>query len=164
MNAQAHRWITRIAAILLGLGAAATVPLYVSQLASFSGFSFLPLLGLFALICSLAGVIGAIWLWRFQPLGWWISAWFCLFTVFSALAPLVIFGQLPDLDPLQGSWLFVVCAALVYLLTPSARAAHRISSRWPTASVKILAAALLCVSIQFGYSAYFVARATWFSD
>jgi hypothetical protein len=159
----AHRWMSRVVAALIGVSAAANVLFNGSQLVGFGGWSFVLLLGLFALIFSFAGVVGAIWLWKFQPLGWWIAAWFCLFSLLSALAPFAIFGRLPELDTLQSGWLLAMGASLVYLFTPSARAAHRITAQWPKASVKIFGAGLLCVLLQFGYSAYFVARATWFS-
>jgi hypothetical protein len=119
-------------------------------------------LSLFAILCSLAGAWGAIEMWRFDPLGWWVAAWFCAFSVLGSLAPYLIFGRLPELDVLRTGWLLVLCVSLAYLLTPVARTFYRITPGWRTVSLGVLGAALLCVLILFAYPAYFVVRAKWF--
>ena len=156
----AHRWFARLVAATIGISAINSVLFNGSQL--IGGWSFVSLLPLFALFCSLVGVWGAIEMWRFRPLGWWIAAWFGMFSALSALAPLLILGGRPTLDALQIGWVLLLCVSLAYLFTPNAMTFYRISAGWRTASLGVLGAAVLCVVLLFAYPAYFVVRATWF--
>src|SRR5690349_6524282 len=112
------RWLSRLVAVTIGVTAIDSVLFTGSQLIGLSGWSFVLLVPLFVLLCSLAGVWGAIEMWRFDPLGWWVTAWFCVFSVLGSLAPYLIFGRLPELDALRTGWLLVLCVSLAFLFTP----------------------------------------------
>jgi hypothetical protein len=160
-----RQWLSRLLAILIGIDAAAGVLFGVWQLIPGLGvWSFLLLVGLFGLLCSVAGVLGAIGLWRSQRLGWWIAAWFCLFNVLGTFAPFAILGRRPEFDAFQAGWIVLLCSSIAYLFTPSVRAAYRITAAWPVAFLRILGVVLLCILLQLGYTVYIVVRATWFSS
>ena len=159
-----HRWAARLAAIVVGIAAADGVLVYGWQLLGFSGWSFLLLLGFVSLLCSLAGVLGAVGTWRFRSWGWWLAAWFCLFGILGALVPYAIFGRRLGLGLFQIGWVLALGAGLTYLLTPSVRGAYRITASLHAVLSRILGAALLCILVQFGYAAYVVVREAWFSS
>jgi hypothetical protein len=151
-------------AVVIGIVAIDGLLLNGLQLIGAGGWSFLLLLPLFSLLCSLAGAWSAYQMWCFRPLGWWVAAWYCIFGLLGTFAPSLIFGRFPDLGALQVVWLFLLCVSLAYLFTPSTMVFYRISAGWRRASVSVVGAALLCILVLFAYPAYFAVRATWFSN
>jgi len=121
-------------------------------------------LPLFALLCSLAGAWSAYQMWCFRPLGWWVAAWFCIFSLLGAFVPLLLFARLPQFDALQTGLLLLLCVSLAYLFARSTMSFYRISAGWRTASGGVVGAALLCVLVLFAYPAYFAVSARWFSN
>ena len=152
-------WVARLLAMLIGIDAALGVFFTGWQLMSFSGWSFLLLLGAFNLFCSVVGVLGAIGLWRFKWWGWWIAAWYFVFSVFGALAPFVVFPRWPEFDLVGGGWLLVCCMSLAYLFTASAWVAYRVAASRRMAAFRIIGAAALCTALQFG-----AVGATWLTN
>jgi hypothetical protein len=156
---RAHFLLSALVAAVIGTVAGANVLFNGSQVGGSGDIPLLVLIPLFATMCSLAGVLGAAGTLGFKRWGWWLAAWYCVFSIFAAVAPFIIFWRPPVSDALQTSWLLFAAGALVYLFMPSVRASYRVSASLRRASLVVVGAGLLCTLVLFAYPAYFAVRA-----
>lgn len=161
-DAIARPWISRTIAILIGIVGADGVLLYGAQLTTVGGSSFLLLLPLFALGCSLAGVLAAVGLWRFRWWGWWVGTWYGILSALVTLMPYVIFGRRAGGNVLVSVLLLLLAASVAYLFTPSVRASYRVTAGWRMVPLKVVGIALVCY-LLFLVPFVPAIMATWFS-
>ena len=154
-----HFLLSALIAVVIGTVAGANVLFNRSQVGGSGNIPLLVLVPFFATMCSLAGVLGAVGTLGFRRWGWWLAAWYCVFSIFAAVAPFIIFWQSPVSNALQTSWLIFAAGALVYLFMPSVRASYRVSAGLRRASLVVVGTAVLCTLVLFAYPAYFAVRA-----